>query len=73
MAKKTSKPQSLEDTLRGILEAENEAYETAGIDRHFAVAFPSRQTTPILGQLAVKLLAMSGGIIQVQFKKRDNK
>lgn len=72
MARKTtSKQKPFEDTLRGIIEAENAAYDEAGITRGFVVTFPNRQKPPLLGRLAVKLLKKSGGIIQMQYLNRD--
>lgn len=73
MARKTTKKEPFQDTLKRILEAENATYEEAGIVRQFIVSFPNRQKAPLLGRLGVKLIGMAGGIIQIQFGKRDNK
>lgn len=72
MARKTTKKEPFQDTLKRILEAENATYEEAGIGRQFIVSFPNRQKPPLLGRIGVKLLTMSGGIIQMQYHKRDN-
>lgn len=72
MARKTTtKQKPFEETLRGIIESENAAYDKAGITRGFVVTFPNRQKPPFLGRIAVKLLKKAGGIIQMQYLERD--
>ena len=73
MARKTTKNETLQDTLKRILEVENKAYEDAGINRRFIIAFPNRQKVPLLGKLGVHLFTKAGGTVQVSFEKRDNK
>jgi len=72
MARKSTKKESFQDSLKRILEVENTTYEEAGIVRQFAVVFPHRQKPPLMGRLGVWLLQRAGGIIQMQFFKRDN-
>jgi hypothetical protein len=72
MARKTANKQKpFQETLKEIIESENATYEKVGITRLFVVTFPNRQKPPLLGRLAVKLLEKSGGIIQMQYLKRD--
>ena len=72
MARKSTKKETFQDTLKRILEAENIAYDEAGIVRQFIVVFPYRQKPPLLGRFGVWLTQRAGGIIQMQFLKRDN-
>lgn len=72
MARKHTGKKGLQEVLAGILEAEKKAYDKAGIVRTFVVSFPNRQKPPLLGRIGVKLIGMAGGLIQIQFSKRDN-
>ena len=71
MARKTVKTETFQDSLKRLIETENTAYEDAGIVRQFIVSFPNRHKAPLLGRIGVKLMLMAGGLIQVQYLKRD--
>jgi hypothetical protein len=72
MARKTTKQQkSFEEILKEMIETENALYKEIGITRLFVVTFPNRQKPPLLGRIAVKLLEISRGSIQIQYLKRD--
>lgn len=72
MARKTTpKQKSFSDTLKGIIDTENAAYEKIGVTRLFVVTFPNRHKPPLIGRLGVWLLQKAGGIIQTQYMKRD--
>lgn len=71
--KNTGKKREFQEVLKDILEAENKAYEEAGIVRTFIVSFPNRQKAPLWGRIGAKLITMTGGIIQIQFQQVDKK
>lgn len=71
--KNTGKKREIKEVLQDILNAENKAYEEAGIARTFVVSFPNRQKAPLLGRLGVFLFSMAGGIIQINFHQVDKK
>lgn len=69
---KTKKRLTFQETLKCLLEEETAAYNKAGIFRQFVIVFPNRQKAPLLGRIGVKLISMVGGIIQIQYERRDN-
>lgn len=73
MAQKSQKKQTFQERLQPILEKEQAVYDKAGIGRQFVISFPNRHKAPLLGRIGVKLLHMTGGIIQIQFHEVPKK
>lgn len=71
--KKKSKmtPSELRDRALGYLKDENKLQEKYGILKKVVVVFPRKKKAPFLGSVAIWLLKVSGGVIDLHFIERQ--
>lgn len=58
---------SLTDRVKDATKKESKIYDDRGVNRQIFINFPKKQRVPLIGKIGIKLVQMSGGILDIKY------